>query len=192
MISKTILGISLAAVFAVSMIMLPIAIAQLSFLDIVEAEIEVDDGEFEMEVEMAADFLSGAPDTPYGIVALTSDFQDMPGTTTHGGVGPDSETQQGGTGAVEHNHIVDATMDADCASGVKVTSASFDDPGDLEVDDEEIEVENIPMSRVGDLTGVVLSFTLSFDDENDDGIDSLCVNPQEAFNADFEVEDDDD
>jgi len=180
------MGASLAAVFTVSMIILPIAVAELSFLDIVDAEIEVDDDEFEMEIEMAADFLDGAPDTPYGVAALTSDFQDMPAVTTHGGIGPDSETQQGGTSEVEHIHIVDGTMATDCDSGLAVADASFEDPGDLEVDDNEIEVEDIPRSLVGDLTGTVASFTLSFSDDGD-----LCINPQEFFDAEFEEDNDD-
>lgn len=83
--------------------------------------------------------------------------------TTHGGIGPDSETQTSAADPVFHTHALQlkTVAAATCISETAVASASFEEVGDLEVNGNTVEVKNISKSKIGKLTGTVVSFTLS-------------------------------
>ena len=86
---KAFLGISFAAVFAVAMIFTPNVMADDdddangSFLDIVAAEIEIEDGEIEVEIETAGDIPTDGTGGLFGYGIITSGFNNVLAVTTH-------------------------------------------------------------------------------------------------------------
>jgi hypothetical protein len=79
---------SLAAILAVSMVVMPAAFATAhegTYLDIVSAEVQEKDDSVKLELYTAEDAAAGVP-SAYGYVALTEDGQDMLAVTTHFGV----------------------------------------------------------------------------------------------------------
>ena len=172
--SKTILGISLAAVFAVFMIVPAFAGGHLA---ITEAEVDDD----EVEIEVAADIPTDGSAGAFGYGAFTTDGKVV-AVTTHGGVGPDSESQEDASDAVFHSHLVTPTTDTDCDSGLAVDSASFEEIADFEVDDNEVEIEDFDE----ELNGVVVSFGLTVEDGE------ICINPVSIVDTTDDDDDDDD
>jgi len=165
MTKTVLLGVTFAAIFVASMIM-AFAGGHLIF-DEVEVEKK------SLEIEVSADIPQDGSAGPFGYAAFGT--KAILAITTHGGVGPDSESQTNADDPVFHTHALTAKNVAVCESasnpdGLAVDSASFEEVGDLEVDDEEIEVEDISRSKIGKLTGAVISFTLSI--ENGD----ICIN----------------
>ncbi len=159
--TKTILGISLGAVFVLSMMMMPAFAGAHLVIDTAEAKTVK--GKSTVEVTTIGNF-EGSPGA-FGLGAIGTSGKVI-AVTTHGGVGPDSEAQAGGTGAVFHTHVVtgkfvdackDATLNPD---GFAIASASFKEVGDLELDGNDIEIKNIPVGSVGKLTGDVFTFVL--------------------------------
>jgi len=127
-----------------------------------KAEAKTIKGKSKVEVTTVGNFeLAG---TLYGLGAIGKSGKVI-AVTTHGGVGPDSEAQAGGTGAVFHTHVVTGKFVAACiaagnADGFAIASASFKEVGDLELDGSDIEIKNIPVGSVGKLTGDVFTFAL--------------------------------
>ena len=159
--TKTVLyGTILAAVFVFS-VMIPAFAGAHLVIDTAEAE--TDKGVSEVEVTTVGNFEEGPGAFGLGAIGKTG---KVIAVTTHGGVGPDSEAQEGGTGAVFHTHIVKgkfvaACIDADLnPTGFAIASASFKEVGDLELDGNEIEIENIRGGGLGKLTGDVFTFAL--------------------------------
>jgi len=169
--TKTILGISLAAVFAISMVVPALASGHLT---ITEAEVDDD----EVEIETAADIPTDGSSGAFGYGAFTTDGKVV-AVTTHGGVGPDSESQADANDPVFHSHLVELTTATGCNSGLAVDSVSFKEIADFEVEDNEVEIEDIDQ----ELNGVVVSFSLTLEGGD------ICVNPVSIVNA---AEDEDD
>jgi len=163
--SKTILGISFAAVFAVSMMMVPAFAGGHLVLEKVEVK---DNGKQSLEIDVGANIPQAGEAGAFGYGAFGT--KAILAITSHGGVGPDSETQTDAADPVLHTHAVTATTDTPCPSELAVASASFKEVGDLEVSGDTVEVTNISKGKIGTLTGTVVSFTLS--SENSD----ICIN----------------
>jgi hypothetical protein len=144
------------------------------YLDIVAAQL--DPNEVRMRIETAGNANGGIVDAR-GLAALTDDFQDMLAVTWHGGVGPDSECQVDANDNCGHTHVVDAVIDALCNSTIAVSSASFEQIGDLSVVGNVVDVSNADPSQLGNLNGQILSFTLTVENER------VCINPDEFFQA---------
>ena len=158
MTKKVFLGAALAAVFVLSMIMVPVFAAGHVNLQKVEVK---DTGKQSVEINVLAAIPQNGAAGAFGFGAIGS--KAILGVTTHGGVGPDSEAQAGGTGPVFHTHALQLKTVAavTCASTTAVASASFKEVGDLEVTGVTVEVKNI--TGVSKLTGTVVSFLLSVD-----------------------------
>jgi len=159
--SRAIWGAALVAVFALSMIMVPVFAA--GHVVLVDAEAKTIKGKSKVEVTTSLSF-EGGPGA-FGLGAIGKSGKVI-AVTTHGGVGPDSEAQAGGTGAVFHTHVVTGKLVAACVdatlnpTGFAIASASFNEVGDLELDGTDIEIKNIPVGSVGKLTGDVFTFVL--------------------------------
>ena len=164
--TKTILlGATLAAVFAVSMMMVPAFAGGHLVLDKVEVK---DNVKQSLEINAGANIPQDGSVGAFGYGAFGT--KAVLAITTHGGVGPDSETQTGTADPVFHTHAVQLTTTTPCASGLAVASASFKEVGDLEVSGDTVEVKNISNGKIGTLTGTVVSFTLTVESGD------ICVN----------------
>jgi len=89
-----------------------------------------------------------------------------------------------------HTHVVTLGPNAGCPDNLAVasiTSPSFD----IEIDDEELEIEDVPTSAAGTLTGPFASFNLSVLGPANNP-DAVCVNDAQFFAGEIEAEDDDD
>src|SRR5574340_566266 len=165
--TKIILGAILAAVAVISMTAVPaMALSPLPYLQIVSSS--VSDSPASVSITTAAPVASGIP-SAYGYGVITSN--GVLAVTTHKGVGPDSITQVTNQRPVFHTHFVTLASTGDCASGLKVASASFNEVGNLKISGDNISITNID-SSVGTLTNAVVSFTLTLENGN------ICVNPQ--------------
>ena len=170
--TKTIfLGTTLAAVFVVFMIVPAFAGGHLA---ITEAEVDDDEVEIETSADIPTDGSAGA----FGFGAFTTDGKVV-AVTTHGGVGPDSETQEDASDPAFHSHLVELMGSTDCDSELAVASVSFEEIADFEVEDNEVEIDDIDQ----ELNGVVVSFSLTLEGGD------ICVNPISIVNA---AEDEDD
>ena len=71
-----------------------------------------------------------------------------------------------------HSHLVQLdTPTADCASGIAVASLTKHEVGKVSVSGDKVTIKNIPPGQSGDLTGPAVSFTLSIENGR------VCVNP---------------
>jgi len=175
--TKWAMGIALAAAFAFSMVMVPAFAGGHLVFD----EVEISKNGKSLEIEVSADIPQAGEAGAFGFGAFGT--KAILAITSHGGVGPDSETQANQADPVLHTHAVTTKTVAACVSasnptGLAVASASFEEVGDLEVDDDEVEVENIAKNKIGKLTGTVVSFTLST--TNGD----ICINVVNVAMAD--------
>ena len=140
----------------------------------------------------------------YGVIT-DSGLSAIIVTTPHAGV-QESEAQSGPNDPVFHNHYVALTDSDPNCPGLAVQDITFEEPGDVEVDDDEVEIEDVPLSFTGthSLTGAPLNFNLDpnvgaavsftlapvFDNGN---IVAVCVNDvQAAQELEVEIDDDDD
>ena len=158
---KAILGISLAAVFAVSMMMVP-SFANTHGFAVEKAVAEKDGGNYDL-----AFVLDGEPPAAFWGVAIPTS-KGFVGVTEHEPI-PDSAGQPG-----LHTHFVTAAPDAaECPDGVKITFASFEEVGEPELIGNAIIVEDVP-SSVGALnTDGAFSFALSLSTSGN----AVCINP---------------
>jgi len=174
---KTILlGTTLAVVFAVFMIVPAFAGGH---LNIVQAEYEDDEAEIKTMADIPTDGTGG--DFGYGF--FTTDGKVV-AITTHGGIGDDSKKQKSDTDPRFHSHLVELTDEPDeCEDGegfFAITSASFKDIADFEVEDNEVEIEDIK-KKAGKLNGDVVSFKLSTAGEDEDL--EVCVEVTDSIEA---------
>ena len=170
MTKKVLVVTSLTAIFVASMIMVPaFAGGHLTF-----DEVEVEGRS--LEIEVTADIPQDGSAGAFGYGAFGT--KAILAIATHGGVGPDSESQTGAADPVLHTHAVTAKTVTPCPSGLAIASASFEEVGDLEVDGNEIEVENISKKKIGKLTGTIVSFTLTLEGGD------ICINVIDSATAD--------
>jgi len=170
MTKKVLVVTSLTAIFVASMIMVPaFAGGHLTF-----DEVEVEGRS--LEIEVTADIPQDGSAGAFGYGAFGT--KAILAIATHGGVGPDSESQTGAADPVLHTHAVTAKTVTPCPSGLAIASASFEEVGDLEVDGNEIEVENISKKKIGKLTGTIVSFTLTLVGGD------ICINVVDSATSD--------
>jgi hypothetical protein len=175
--NKLVLTVPLAAVLAVSMILTPVAYADFhegTYLDIVAAEVQQNNGLIKLELYTAEDADTGVP-AAYGYAAMTEDGQNILAVTTHFGI-VDEDPESTEETAFFHTHIVDVV--GDCETGAQV-SADPDAVGDFKIDGTEIKVTDVPAGSVSTLTGDVISFTIHLEGEGEDL--KVCVVPVDAI-----------
>ncbi len=174
--TKTILGISLAAIFAVTMIASQTVIASGHFLDVEKSEIEMNSatitqaklktsGEIPEPVDGASSFFG------YGVLTAKSPTNDSPVlavATTHTGFCDSTEQVPALVGTFDpacsgiwHTHAVELTSDTECTTPFAVKRISFQPNGDVDVDDNTVEISDI--SRA---TGLMLDNVLGIPGED--------------------------
>ena len=183
--SKAILGVSFAAVFAVSMILAQNAITPMafadddddgdsngSFLTIVESEVEIDDGEIEVEIETAGDVPLDGTSGAFGYALLTDGgsgaLDNVMVLVTHLPL-DDSSFEELPSGF--HTHVLDLMAGTGACAGFDAevdlvgsgANVAFDVDYDWEIDENEIEIEDIPSSDLGNPSSVigVAAFTVT-------------------------------
>lgn len=158
------------AALAVAMFAAPtLASAVDDFLNITDNKIEVKET-IEAKLETGDDIPT---DGAFGYGLLTGDTSDAGAlitgvivATTHGGV-LDSEDQENAADPIWHNHLVDLTV-ADpgvCAPNtnlgqfgspaLEVAAITFESPGEVNVDENRIKIEEIPFTFDGTLPPVL-------------------------------------
>ena len=185
MTKTIILGISIAAIFTIAMIASPLLAFATGHLTITEAEAEEDDGFWEVEIETAADIPTDgtAAAFGYGVIGSTGILV----ATTHGGVGPDHPDQLTQADPVFHTHVVTLGPNGGCPDNLAV--ATIVDPSfPIEVDDDELEIEDVPTSAAGTLTGPFASFNLSVLGDPASPT-AVCVNDLSTFAGEIEEDD---
>ncbi len=162
--TKTILVLSFAAVVAVSMIVLPTALAAGHGFAVEKAVAQKDKKTFDVVFA-----LSSVPAvTNWGVAIPTKG--GFLGVTEHDALGPDSAGQPG-----LHTHFVKVTTDTfECPSGVLVTSVSFEEVGTAELVGNAIIVEDVP-KKIGKKlkTDQAFSFGISLNTSEN----GVCLNP---------------
>jgi len=149
---KAILGISFAAVFAITMIASPIgADAAGHFLDIKKADLRTDSSEtekvaFSAKGQIPTDGTGGA--FGYGYVSSGSSLSAVAVTTTHGGI-KDSIAQENAADPVFHNHYVALTDANPLCSELAVVDITFEEPGDVDVWKKKAIMEDVPYYFAG-------------------------------------------
>ena len=184
--ARTMLGISFAAIFAVSMLV-PNVLAddEEEFLEIEEVKIESDGTTQSVHIEVDDDVPVPPTGDDYGWAVPTSTGGFIV-ITTHPNIGDDSEAQP--PLDEYHSHFLTATSSADCGDLPAAASATDAEPGVLSIMDDMIWVTDIPVdATIGDMiSDGTFSFTL-FTSGN-----SLCINPVDSFEADDDDDDDED
>ena len=200
--TKRLLGISLAAAFAISF--LGSAYAS-GYLTIESASVNATPDEIKKAKINTGDKIPKKDAfVGYGVVtsSFSSDFPEVPAdvvvATTHPGV-LDSEKQKGDIMSPKwHNHYVKiGTGDAGCASGIQVLDISFESPGKVRVHGDSITLRNVPIGDVdahfglapnsltsfstGEYAGAVASFTLSGITDEETGLLAVCVDNLTPF-----------
>ena len=195
--TKTILGISLAAVFAVSL--LGGAYAS-GYLTIESASVSATATEITKAKINTGDKIPTKGEAALGYGIVTSGT-DLVVATTHAGV-LDSEEQKGDpTSPKWHNHYVKLAPDAACVSpvnpsGLRVVDISYESPGKVHVKSDKIELKDVPLGVIpthigiapnavsvattGTYVGAVASFTLSVIPDPTYGV-GVCVDNLAPF-----------
>lgn len=106
-------------------------------------------------------------------------------STTHAGV-QDSEEQTDANDPVWHNHFVTLGQDSDnCGDDLKVESIIFQSPGQVDINDDNADLTQIPTSFSG--TDALSGDDLTIEPGTDiDDVVSFRLSPQ--FNGDNELE----
>jgi len=179
--TKTIMGISLATVFAVSMI--APAYAGVAGYFLIEDVVVEHSGNNGVNQSVHIDLGGDVPALPadpenFGWAVVTDKgflvIASHPVATDSTAQPPEEEM---------HTHFLTADLNSDdCNSGAHATFATKNEVGRLSIMGDEIWVKNVPRGLAGDLQESAFSFTLTFEDLNTDGTDSLCINPVGTFN----------
>lgn len=148
----------------------PISAASSAFLDIKKAESGEDS--YKITTKSAIPKKNAGA---FGYGLIDTETFSVVAVTTHGGVGPDSETQNDAGDGVFHTHLVQLTEDnPNC--DIAVASASFAEVGEASVRGNTLTVTDITAELTGD---TFVSFTLSV--PTGDPADAICVHPVEFF-----------
>ncbi|NIP62454.1 MAG: hypothetical protein GWN01_16915 [Nitrosopumilaceae archaeon] len=188
--TKTILGLTFAAVFTISMIATASAMPS-TFDQIRKAALSVNDDLLKLLDVTAGDKIpTGTIAHGYGV------FTDNPGvaivTTTHPGV-LDSEDQSSASDPVWHNHVVLLdTKSSVCPSGIQVEDLTLESPGETLVKGSAAKIAGVDLGeytgqfantpiKTGTISGgtdSVVSFELDpIFDEGD--LTAVCVVPKD-------------
>jgi hypothetical protein len=172
------------------------------FLNIREATIDADSDEMSAFLETHGHIPTNGDGGAFGFGILTDEGLDaVVVSTTHAGV-LDSEEQENANDPVWHNHFVTLGDDSEnCGDDPAVKSITFESPGQVDVNDNNADLIDIPASFSGsdalsgdDLTIApgtdvddVVSFGLSPQFNDDDDLQAVCVTDiQSAENIVFD------
>lgn len=178
------------------------------FLNIREATIDADSDEMSAFLETHGHIPTNGDGGAFGYGILTTEGLDaVVVSTTHAGV-LDSEEQTGVNDPVWHNHFVTLGQDSDnCGNDLNVEAITFQSPGEVDTNDNNADLTEIPASFSGtdafsgdDLTidpgtdvDDVVSFRLAPQFNDDDDLEAVCVTDvQSAENIVFANGNDDD
>ena len=167
--SRAILGVSLAAVFALSMIMLPVYAG--GHLAIQQAEMikHPKKGEINLNIQVGAKIPTDSTGLfGWALLGWEKTLVDV----THVPAFDDSVFEKKGG---FHTHVLTLSDDTDCDSGLKIdVGEDITDPGyKNNVGGVDISIRNVPLADLGAPTGapMVTGFFITAEDED------LCVNP---------------
>ncbi len=165
--SRAIWGVSLATVFALSMIMLPVYAGGHLVIESSEMIKHLKRGEIDLKVKVTADI----PLDESGLFgwALLG-WENVLVVVTHVPAFDDSEFDDG-KGAF-HTHMLSLISSGVCDSKIEI-GAVLSDPGHKnKVRDDNIKIQKVPLADLGMRTGdiVVAAFFITAEDS------SLCVN----------------
>jgi len=201
MTKKLLLGITIAAVFGVSIFFAPLGIVEAmgDYLDIKKAKVSSNDSKLK---EAVIETFGKIPTkgAALGYAVGTTEFDPATGgtlivATTHPGV-LDSEDQKGNINSPAwHTHYVEVGAVAACG-GVGVLDISHESPGKVSVDGKKIKIRDVPTGTIdthfglgpnslnqfttGDPIQAVASFEL-LPIFGADGLEAVCVNVVELF-----------
>ena len=178
------------------------------FLNIRDATIDSDSDEMNAFLETHGHIPTDGDGGAFGYGILTTEGLDaVVVSTTHAGV-LDSEEQEDADDPVWHNHFVTLGTGSDkCGDDPNVESITFESPGQVNINDNNADLTDIPASFSGtdalsgnDLTiepgtdvDDVVSFKLSPQFNNDEELEAVCVTDiQSAENIEFGNGDDND
>ena len=160
--SKTIFGLSIAAIFAISMVGMAFASGH--------------------------DMLSSYSISGNGAKTVTfTATANVPTDGTGGNFGFGIVAEKGVVVAVSHpvaidsvaqppleafhSHLVQLEGTTDCSNQLAVASLTKHEVGKVSVSGSQVKIKNVPPGQSGDLTGPAVSFTLSLENGR------VCVNP---------------
>jgi len=190
--NQTFISISMLLILAVSPLTMAFASTSSDddFLDIREATIDATSEEMSAFLETHGHIPTNGDGGAFGYGVLTTEGLDaVVVSTTHAGV-QDSEEQTNTNDPVWHNHFVTLAQDSDnCGNDLKVEAITFQSPGQVDVNDNNADLTEIPASFSGtdalsgdDLTiepgtdvDDVVSFKLAPQFNDDDELESVCV-----------------
>ena len=163
--TKTILGLSLAAVFAVSMLGSAYAGGHFGF-DNVVIEQKGKAGALSVHIDTAGT-IPPDPTSDFGWAVPTGNPGEFLVIATHEGVGDDSTGQgpdnSSGPNTLDayHTHFLTAATTGPCDPSPHATSATNNEVGRLKIVDDKIWVTNIPRGFIDTLSASgTFSFTL--------------------------------
>jgi len=177
--TKTILGISFAAVFVFSMVLIPAYAGGHLALDktnIKVKNLEISKVDIKVVVTIPTDGSAGA----FGYGIFTDDLNNVLALTTHKGI--DDHPSQGGdpNNPVFHAHVLDlflppvsancATYDAEVDLAGSGANAGIDADYDVKVKGKKITVKKIDMSEISEGVESIKAFTIDVIGGN------LCLN----------------
>ena len=175
--SRAIWGISIAAIFAVSMISAAYAGGHLLIDDITVEKPGRNGVAQSVHIEVSVNVPDPTGDD-YGWAVETS--KGFLVITSHPNIGDDS-TGQPPLNAY-HTHFLTAGDNTDCDPSPAATFATPDEVGLLSIEDDMIWVKNVPRGLVGVLSEAGFSFNLELRDGPDDGdAKSLCIDGVDEF-----------
>ncbi len=169
--SRAILGVSLAAVFALSMIMLPVYAG--GHLAIEQAKMikHPKKGEINLNIQVGAKIPTDSSGLfGWALLGWEKTLVDV----THVPAFDDSDFEKKGG---FHTHVLTLTDDTDCTSGLKIdTDKDITDPGyKNNVGGVDISIRNVPLADLGAKTGAPMVTGFFINDAGESG--SLCINP---------------
>ena len=168
--TKTILGLSLAAVFVVSMLGSAYAAGHLIITDISVEKSGRNGVNQSVHIDVAAPVPAPTGDD-YGWAVVTSNGFLV--ITSHPGIGDDSTAQP--PLDEYHTHFLTAASGGPCTPAPHATFATINEVGRLSIVDDMIWVKNVPRGLAGDLTETGFSFMLSISSGD------LCINGVNTF-----------
>jgi hypothetical protein len=191
--NQLITSISLLLVLVASPLSLAFASTETSnedFLTIRESTIDADSNEMNAFLETHGHIPTNGDGGAFGYGILTTEGLDaVVVSTTHEGV-QDSEEQTDANDPVWHNHFVTLGENSEnCGDDLQVESITFESPGQVDIENSNADLTEIPASFSGtdalsgdDLTiepgtdvDDVVSFRLSPQFNDDDELEAVCV-----------------
>ena len=175
--TKTILGISFAAAFVLSMVLIPAYAGGHVFIDKTDVklkDLKISKVDIKVNAKIPKDGGAGA----FGYGIFTDGTNNVLALTTHKGI-DDHPSQGGGAGPIFHAHVLDLFLppvSGDCAgfdAEVDFTgsgaNAGFDADYKVKVKGKKITVSKIDMSEISEGVESIKAFTLKLIGAN------LCI-----------------